>query len=195
MPNVFGCLFSPSVSHNGGDLIIKGFLTSPLNWLHKHESLSLWALKASTWRRYLSVDWWNNARQHWAAARRAGREAVNVSELPEAIDEAERNWLNRSMTWSWRQCVSCLEFNFSSSLLQHDSRKSNDVSLLNSISWGTDHFNSGGENKQALTILQLLPSNLCPFSVFFLNYGSTGLIYTAEIVSIQLGLSPWLANL
>lgn len=96
-----------------------------------------------------------------------GCKLVNITELPEAIDEAERNWLNHSMTWGWRQCVSCLEFNFSSSLLQHDSRKSSDVSLLNSISWGSDHFNSGGENKQALRYLKFLLSNLLLFTICF----------------------------
>lgn len=29
----------------------------------------------------------------------------------------------------------------------------------------------------------------------FFNNGSIGLIYTAETISVQLGLSPWLSNL
>lgn len=95
-----------------------------------------------------------------------GCKLVNVTAQPEAIDEAERNWLNHSMTWGWRQCVSCLEFNFSSSLLQHDSRKPNDVSLLNSISRGTDHFSSRGENTQTLQYLKLLLFYLLMFTVF-----------------------------
>lgn len=106
-----------------------------------------------------------------------GCKLVNITELPEAIDEAERNWLNHSMTWSWRQCVSCLEFNFSSSLLQHDSRKSSDVSLLNSISWGTDHFNSGGEHTQALQYLKFLLSNLLLFAIFFNKESKTVHLY------------------